>query len=99
MKFFYFFLITLILLGCSTDDYNLDDVSLIEKIELASKVEVDASNIPTVAQATLNQEFEDSFIESIQLAEGLGYKVIVDTFNESKVEAKSNIYFFIFEFV
>lgn len=93
MKKFYSFLFTLVLIGCSTDDYNLDDVSLIEKIELASKVEVDASSIPTVAQATLNHEFGDSFIESIQLAEGLGYKVIVDTFNDSKVEAKSNVYF------
>lgn len=93
MKKFYSFLFTLVLVGCSTDDYNLDDVSLIEKIELASKVEVDASSIPTVAQATLNHEFGDSFIESIQLAEGLGYKVIVDTFNDSKVEAKSNVYF------
>lgn len=93
MKNFYLVIITMALLGCNTEDYNLDDVSLIEKIELASKVEVDASSIPTVAQATLNQEFGDSFIESIQLAEGLGYKVIVDTFNESKVEAKSNVYF------
>lgn len=83
--------------SCSEDasinGLSIDDAALIEKIESASKLNVDASTLPTAAKVVFTQDLADSFVETVQFASGLGFKVAVFTDNESKLEAKSDVYF------
>ncbi|WP_445749475.1 hypothetical protein [Polaribacter sp.] len=75
------------------EELGLEDAVLIEKIESASKITVDAAALPTATKATFNDELADSFIQNVQLAKGLGYKVSLYTDNESRVEATSTVFF------
>ncbi|PQJ78620.1 hypothetical protein [Polaribacter porphyrae] len=90
-----FILSALLFTSCSDNEgieVN-DDTVLIEKIESASKTEVDATSLPVATASTLNGDLADSFVETVQLANGLGFKVSVDTFNESREEEKSDVFF------
>ena len=91
-----FFLSAVLLTSCSDSDSTeimLDDTVLIEKIDKAVSVVVDASSLPSATENTLNGEFADSFIENSRLAEGLGYKIELITDNESRLELKSEVFF------
>lgn len=82
--------------SCS-DSENIDgleeDTALIEKIEEASKVIVDENSLPSQSASTFNGDFADSYIETVQLASNLGYKVSVLTDNVSRIEDKSDVFF------
>jgi hypothetical protein len=71
----------------------IDDTALIAKIESAAKVSVEASSLPAATAPVLKGDFADSYIENVQLAAGLGYKVGLVTDNESREEAKSDVFF------
>lgn len=90
-----FILSVLLFTSCSDSEgaETMDDAALIAQIESAAKVTVDAKSIPANATAVFNEGLADSFIESVQLASGLGYKVAVISNDESKEEAKSDVYF------
>jgi hypothetical protein len=90
-----FILSALLFTSCSDSEgmETMDDAALIAQIESAAKVTVDAKSMPTTANAAFNEGLADSYIESVQLASGLGYKVAVISDDESKEEAKSDVYF------
>lgn len=95
-----FLLLTLIgifVFSCSNDleinVLSLDDTSLIDKIEAASKEIIDVSYLPTSTIMLIDQDFADSSVESIQSAKGLGYKVSIYTNDESIAESKSDLFF------
>jgi hypothetical protein len=91
-----FLLPALLLTSCSDSDSTeimLDDTVLIDNIEKAVSVFVDASSLPSATENVLNGEFADSFIENVRFAEGLGYKIELITDNESRLELKSEIFF------
>lgn len=75
------------------EELALDDAVLIEKIESASKITVDATSLPTETKVAFNEDLADSFVQNVQLAKGLGYKVSLFTDNESRAEATSDVYF------
>ena len=70
-----------------------DDSVLIAKIESAAKISVEASSLPAATASVLNGDLADSYIEGVQLASGLGYKVAIVTDNEAREEAKSDVFF------
>lgn len=70
-----------------------DDTALIEKIESASKISVEASDLPSATASSLNGDLADSYIESVQLAKGLGYKVALITDNAARVDVQSDVFF------
>jgi hypothetical protein len=70
-----------------------DDSVLIAKIESAAKISVEASSLPVASAYVLNGDLADSYIEGVQLASGLGYKVAIVTDNEAREEAKSDVFF------
>lgn len=90
-----FILSALLFTSCSDAETESleDDTSLVEKIETASKTIVDDSSLPSATSAALNGELADSYIETVQFANGLGYKVSLITDNEAREEAKSEVYF------
>jgi hypothetical protein len=90
-----FMLSALLFTSCSDSESmeTTDDTALITKIESAAKVSIDASNLPANATAVFNSDLADSYIESVQLASGLGYKVAIVSDDQSKEEAKSDVYF------
>ena len=49
--------------------------------------------MPSASTAAFSGELADSYVESAQLASGLGYKVVIITMNESRSEAKSEVFF------
>ena len=77
----------------SVEDLNIDSSVLIEKIENASKVAVTSVSLPSATETAFNGDLADSYVTEAQLAAGLGYKVEIATDNESREEAKSDIYF------
>ena len=91
------FIFGLFVVSCSNDsEMNIissDDTALINKIELASKEIVDVSNLPVSAKMVIDQDFADSYVESIQFAKGLGFKVSLNTNDESITESKSVLFF------
>lgn len=70
-----------------------DDSVLIAKIESASKITVAASSLPAATAFVFNGDLADSYIESAELAAGLGFKVAIVTDNEAREEAKSDVFF------
>ena len=91
------FIFGLFVVSCSNDsEMNIissDDTALINKIELASKEIVDVSNLPVSAKMVIDQDFADSYVESIQFAKGLGFKISLNTNDESITESKSVLFF------
>lgn len=90
-----FILSALLFTSCSESE-NLevsDDTNLIAQIETASKIAVEVSSLPAATASVFNGELADSFVESAQLASNLGYKVMLITDNESRSEAKSEVFF------
>jgi hypothetical protein len=90
-----FMLFALVFISCSDSEgiETADDSVLIAKIESASKVTVAASSLPAATAFVFNGDLADSYIESAELASGLGYKVAVVTDNEAREEAKSDVFF------
>lgn len=91
-----FVLSALVFTSCSESEgleSSSSDEVLISKIETAAKVAVSESVLPSATQSSFNGELADSTPESIQFAEGLGYKVSLYTFNESREEFNSDVYF------
>lgn len=90
-----FILSALLFTSCSDSEgiEQSDDTALINKIEKASKVSIDASSLPAATTSVLNGDLADSYIQTVQLAEGLGYKVSVATDNASKEEVESDVFF------
>lgn len=93
-----FLLSALLFTSCSENsdldtEMTLDDTTLIEKIESASKTTVEVSSLPSATETALNGDLADSYVETVQLAAGLGYKVGIATDNESREDAKSDVYF------
>lgn len=76
-----------------SESIETDDTNLIAKIDAAQKTTVSTSQLPSAIDATFNDELADSYIDNALLATNLGYKVEVYTFNESKAEATSDVYF------
>jgi len=91
------FLSVVLFMSCSNeatiDELAADDTALIEQIESSSKTTVSVTSLPTAANTAFNGDLADSFVESVQLAQGFGYKVALITDNVSKSELKSNVYF------
>ncbi len=90
-----FILSTLLVTSCSESEgiEFSDDTALIEKIESASKITVNTSDLPSATTSVFNGDLADSFIEIAQLASGLGYKIAIITDNVSREESKSNVFF------
>ena len=70
-----------------------DDSNLIEKIVTASKVTVDASTLPSLATSVLDGELADTYVEKVQLAQDLGFKVTVVSDDETFEDADSDVFF------
>ena len=91
-----FVMVSLLFTSCS-DSESLetptDDTALISQIEKATTVSVDASSLPAATATVFNGDFADSFVASVGLAPSLGYEVSLSTFNESREEEASNIFF------
>ena len=91
------FIFGLFVVSCSNDSeiniISTDDTALINKIELASKEIIDVLNLPVSAKMVIEQDFADSYVESIQFAKGLGFKVSLITNDESITESKSVLFF------
>lgn len=90
-----FILSALLFTSCSDAEGETitDDTALIEKIESAAKVTVEASALPSATTSVFNGELADSFIEQVQLAEGLGFKVAMVSDDESLEDAESDVFF------
>ena len=90
-----FILSALLFTSCSDSEgvEVSDDTALIEKIESASKTAVETSALPSSTTSVFNGDLADSYIETVQLAEGLGFKVSVATDNASKEEVESDVFF------
>jgi hypothetical protein len=72
---------------------EIDGSALIEKIESATKVSVASESLPMATETAFRADLADSYILKVELAKDLGYKVVLGTDNESRVEAKSDVYF------
>ena len=92
-----FFFSVLVLTSCSDSDgmngLEIDDTALIDEIESATRVSVASTSLPSATETALRGDFADSYIVEVELAKDLGYKVLLETDNESRVEAKSEVYF------
>jgi len=92
-----FFFSVLVLTSCSDSDgmngLEIDDTALIDEIESATRVSVASTSLPSTTETVLRGDFADSYIVEVELAKDLGYKVFLETDNESRVEAKSEVYF------
>ena len=92
-----FFFSVLVLTSCSDSDgmnsLEIDDTALIDEIESATRVSVASTSLPLATETALRGGFADSYIVEVELAKDLGYKVLLETDNESRVEAKSEVYF------
>jgi len=92
-----FFFSVLVLTSCSDSDgmygLEIEDTALIDEIESATRVSVASTSLPSATETALRGDFADSYIVEVELAKDLGYKVLLETDNESRVEAKSEVYF------
>ena len=89
--------LSVLLSSCSGSDgivdLETDGSVLIDQIESAERVFVSSASIPAASQATFRGDLADSYIVEVEFAKNLGYKVVLITDNESRVEAKSTVYF------
>lgn len=91
-----FILSVLLFTSCSeteTIETEADDATLISKIESATTVLVDETSLPASTASALNGDLADSFVENVEFATGLGYKVAIVTDNESRSEQSSDVFF------
>lgn len=90
-----FILSALLFTSCSDSEgvEVTDDTTLIEKIESASKTTVESTRLPSATSSTFNGEFADSYIQKVELAAGLGFKVSIGTHDASKEEIDSDVFF------
>lgn len=93
-----FVLSALIFTSCSDSESSenelaISDTALVEKIESASKVTVAITTLPVETASAFSGDLADSYIESAELAAGLGYKVAIATDNQSREEVTSDVYF------
>ena len=88
-----FVLSALLFTSCSESENIADDDALISQIENAATVAVDVSSLPAATANALNGDLADSFVTNVALATGLGYKVSLNTDNESRAEKTSDVYF------
>tara|TARA_Y100000034_G_scaffold29585_2_gene35797 strand:- start:77194 stop:78114 length:921 start_codon:yes stop_codon:yes gene_type:complete len=82
--------------SCSenSDGINLSsDATLIDQIDTANRTVVGSDDLPTSTQTTFNGELNDNFINQVELANALGYKVAVSSVDESRMENSSDVYF------
>lgn len=91
------FVATVLLFSACTDSENSDnlttDANLIEQIEVASKITLSKTDLPSATNAAFDSDLADSFVETVELASGLGFKVSLFTDNVAREEAKSSVYF------
>ena len=91
------FFSVLVLTSCSDSDgmygLEIEDTALIDEIESATRVSVASTSLPSATETALRGDFADSYIVEVELAKDLEYKVLLETDNESRVEAKSEVYF------
>ncbi len=90
-----FILSALLFTSCS-DNEGLEltnETALIEKIENATKITVDASELPSATTAVLKDDLADTYIQKVELATGLGYQVTVVSDDVTFQEAKSDVFF------
>lgn len=71
-----FFLVTVFFTSCELIN-SIGGESAIDDIISASKTVVDFETLPTNAQTELNENYFETFVEEAQLAEGLGYEVLL----------------------
>ncbi|WP_296638017.1 hypothetical protein [Polaribacter sp.] len=90
-----FILSALLFTSCSDSEgvEVTDDTTLIEKIESASKTTVKSTRLPSATSSTFNGELADSYIQKVELAAGLGFKVSIGTDDASKEEIDSDVFF------
>ena len=92
-----FFFSVLVLTSCSDSDgmngLEIDGTALIDEIESATRVSVASTSLPSATETALRGDFADSYIVEVELAKDLGYKVFLETDNESRAEVKSEVYF------
>jgi hypothetical protein len=90
-----FILSVLLFTSCSDAEgiEMTDDTALIEKIESASKITVEATALPSATASVFNGDLADTFIEKVQLAEGLGFKVAVVSDDATFEDADSDVFF------
>lgn len=90
-----FILSALLFTSCSDSEgvEVTDDTTLIEKIESASKITVDAESLPSATTSALNGDLADSYIAKAQLATDLGFKVSLISDNEAFEDADSDVFF------
>lgn len=92
-----FLMSALLFTSCSeseaVEEPLLGDTALITEIESAAKITVAASSLPSATNSVFDGDLSDSYIESVQHASGLGYKVSVATDNASRVEVTSDVFF------
>lgn len=70
------FLVTVLFNSCELIN-SLGGENLIEDILNAERVEVSPDDLPQNAQDVLNDNYFDTFIEEVGLADGLGYEVVL----------------------
>ena len=80
--------------SCSEESASIsDDASLIAEKESATKISVSALDLPTATTSSFKGELVDTFVNEVQLAANLGYKVTVGTDDVSRMESTSDIFF------
>lgn len=77
----------------NSEAVNLDDTALVERIDAAAKVVIDDASLPSTTQAIFNGDLNDNYISKVELASELGYKVSVNTVDDSRMEDSSDVYF------
>lgn len=90
-----FILSALVFTSCSDSEAidTTDDITLIQKIESATKITVEASALPSATIAVMNDDLADTYIQKVQLAEGLGFKVAVVSDDLAYQDAESDVFF------
>lgn len=85
----------LVFTACSdnSEAINVDDTALVERIDAATKIVVSDDDLPSSAQSTFNGDLNDNVISKVELAIKLGYKVAINTVDESRMEDTSDVYF------
>lgn len=85
----------LVFTACSdnSEAINVDDTALVERIDAATKIVVSDDDLPSSAQSTFNGDLNDNVISKVELALKLGYKVAINTVDESRMEDTSDVYF------
>lgn len=85
----------LVFTSCSdnSETVNVDDTALVERIDAATKIVVSSDDLPISAQSTFNGDLNDNLVSKVELATELGYKVAINTVDESRMEDSSDVYF------